>query len=245
MQKISVAFLAAANLAAEVHTLTLTEAVRRALEQNHEVVIARLEERKALYRVTIARDPFIPKVYAGSGLAYTNGFPLSIEGSAPSIVQARAVASLINRPESHRLAQAKEMVRASELDTAEKRNAIAIRTVELYLNAERLMRDSQLLKAQADGLERVAKSVRARGGRTPATDRDQACRARSSEGTSKGNDQRVGSFGRGGGACVGPWLSARRPCSPGRRRTSQTWIARVGGFACQCRARRQHRSAQA
>ena len=37
----------------------------------------------------IAKDPFTPHVGAGSGLAYSNGFPLSIEGSAPADFRGR------------------------------------------------------------------------------------------------------------------------------------------------------------
>jgi outer membrane protein TolC len=174
MHRISVALLAAAQLAAEVHTLRLAEAVRRALEQNPEIIIVRLEEQKALHQVTIARDPFIPKVFAGSGLAYTNGIPLSVEGSAPSIVQARAVAFLINRPDSHRVAQARETVKTRELDAAKKRDEIAIRTIELYLNAESMARESKLVNAQVEALERVAATIRAlvaEGRRLPVENR--------------------------------------------------------------------------
>ena len=85
--------LATALLArgAETHTLTLKQAVDRALAQNPEVVMARLDEMKAALGVRRgARARSRPRVDAGSGLAYSNGFPLSIEGSAPSIFQAKA-----------------------------------------------------------------------------------------------------------------------------------------------------------
>jgi len=64
--------------AADLQTMTLGEAVRVALEQNPDVILARLDQRKAAQAVRLARDPFVPKVAAGSGLAYSNGFPMSI-----------------------------------------------------------------------------------------------------------------------------------------------------------------------
>ena len=76
--------LCAAALRAEVHTLTLRQAVDRALQQNPEIAMARLDEVKALAAVRVQKDPFSPRVYFGSGLAYTNGFPMSIDGAAPS-----------------------------------------------------------------------------------------------------------------------------------------------------------------
>src|SRR5690242_5757698 len=92
VMRLSVLMLAFAVCArAEVYTMTLSEAVDRALAQNPELMIARVEEQKAAQAVRIAKDPFYPKIYAGSGLAYSSGFPLSLEGSAPSIVQAKAI----------------------------------------------------------------------------------------------------------------------------------------------------------
>lgn len=149
-------------LGAEVHTLTLREAVARALEQNPDLVMARLDEQKAAEQVRVARDPFVPKVFAGSGLAYTSGFPMSVDGSAPSVVQARAVASLLNRQQRHRLAQAREDANGAVLDTRAKRDEIALRTVELCLDAERATRTAKVVRAQAEGLERVAETVRLR-----------------------------------------------------------------------------------
>ncbi|MCW5981609.1 MAG: TolC family protein [Bryobacteraceae bacterium] len=158
----SLALAAAASLAAEVHTMTLAEAVRRAVEQNPDVVMARIDEQKAAHQVTLARDPFIPKVFAGSGMAYTHGIPLSVGGSVPSIVQAQAFASIVDRPASFRLAQARESANSAGLDADAKRDEVALRTVELYLRAERLARETQLARAQTEGLERVAAAVRLR-----------------------------------------------------------------------------------
>src|SRR6478609_7905866 len=100
--------LIASGAYAEVRTMTLRQAVDTAVRQNPEVVMARLEEQKAQEAVRIARDPFSPKVVVGSGLAYTSGFPMSVEGSAPSVFQARAIQSLYNKPRSYEVAAARE-----------------------------------------------------------------------------------------------------------------------------------------
>ena len=77
--------------------MTLRQAVTRAMAQNPDITLARLDEENARHGVQIAKDPFAPRITVGSGLAYSNGFPMSIEGSAPSIVQARATQFLFNR----------------------------------------------------------------------------------------------------------------------------------------------------
>lgn len=157
-----VLFLGAVSLLGEVHTLTLGEAVDRALAANPELTIARLDEQTAAEQVQVARDPFFPKVFVGSGLAYTSGFPLSVEGAAPSIVQAQGIASIINRPLRHQLAQAREEVTGAALDTRARREEIGLRTAELFLDAEYAARSTEALRAQVISLERVAEAVRAR-----------------------------------------------------------------------------------
>ncbi len=148
--------------AAEIHHLTLEEAVELALRQNPDLMMARLDEQTARHQIRVARDPFIPKVFVGSGLAYNSGFPMSIEGAAPSVVQARAVASILNRPQRHRLAQTRELARSAEIATESKRNEIALRTVELYLEAARAASQARLARLQVETLERVAGVMRVR-----------------------------------------------------------------------------------
>jgi hypothetical protein len=82
-------FLLAVCASAEVHTLTLREALDIALKQNPDVILARLDQRHARAQVTIVNDAFVPKVFVGSGAAYTNGFPMSIDGNAPAVLQAK------------------------------------------------------------------------------------------------------------------------------------------------------------
>lgn len=147
---------------AEVRTLTLRQAVELALKQNPDILIARLDEQKAAESVREARDPFTPKLVAGSGLAYTSGFPMSIEGSAPSIVQARAIQSLYNRPLSFQVAAARENARGASIDTAARRDEVVHRIATMHIAAERAGRIADLVKQQVASYEKIADAVRAR-----------------------------------------------------------------------------------
>ncbi len=88
--------------------MTLRQALDLALAQSPDLVLARLDQQKARYQVTIAHDPFVPKVFGGSGAAWTSGFPTSIDGSAPAIFQAKTQMALFDRPQSYQVAQANE-----------------------------------------------------------------------------------------------------------------------------------------
>ncbi|MGO9095750.1 MAG: TolC family protein [Bryobacteraceae bacterium] len=148
--------------AAEVRTLTLREAVDLALKQNPEILLARLDQQKAEETLRLAHDPFIPKVFVGSGMAYSSGFPMSIEGATPSILQARAVADVFNRPQSYRVAAAKESRHSAALEAAARQDEIVYRTAELFLDAQKASRMAEAARAEVKSLEGVLETVRAR-----------------------------------------------------------------------------------
>jgi len=162
LRSLTTAVLFTAAGFAEVHTVTLQEAVNLALKQSPEVVLARLDERRARESVRVAKDPFTPKVYGGSGLAYTNGYPNSIEGSAPAIFEVKTNMALFNRPQSFQLAAARENARGASLDTQNKNEDVAYRTASLFLDAQQAARAATSLASEIESLQRVAESTRTR-----------------------------------------------------------------------------------
>jgi outer membrane protein TolC len=123
--------------------------------------MVRLDEQKARAAVRAARDPFMPRVTAGSGLAYTDGFPSSIEGSAPSIVQAVAQQFLFNRPQTLEVARAKENARGAAIAVVGKRDEVVYRAAALYLDAERAERVGALAHTAIERQQAVLDSIRA------------------------------------------------------------------------------------
>jgi outer membrane protein TolC len=162
MKSLALLLLVALNAAAEVKTLTLREAIDLALKQNADVILARLDQQKARYQVTIARDPFVPKVFAGSGAAYTYGYPNSIDGNAPAIVQVKTIMSLYNRPQSFQVAQANEALRATEIEVGRRQDEVVYRVAQLFLQAELAARSLGNARRQVDSLARVKELVDAR-----------------------------------------------------------------------------------
>ncbi len=162
MSRLLVLAFTAVALSAEVRTLTLQQAIELAVRQNPEVIIARLDEQKAQESVRIAGDSFSPKIIVGSGLAYTSGFPMSVDGSAPSIFQARVIQSLYNKPKSYEVAAAKENARGAGLDIAARREEIAHRTALLYLNGRRAARGVEASRQLIATSEKLAGTVEAR-----------------------------------------------------------------------------------
>ncbi len=141
--------------------MTLRQAVELAMKQNPDITLARLDADKASQAIRLARDPFRPRIGVGSGLAYSNGFPLSIEGSAPSIVQAQAAQYLFNRPQSYVVAEAKENARGATYGVGAKRDEVAYRVASLFLDAERAAKVGELARKDADSQAKVLDTVKA------------------------------------------------------------------------------------
>jgi len=149
----------AAALRAEVHTMTLRQAVERALQQNPEIAMARLDEVKAREAVRVQKDPFAPHVSLGSGLAYTYGFPMSIDGAAPSVVQGRAAEYLFNRQQSYVVARTKEEARGAGITASAKKDDVAFRTAALFLDAERAARAGEMARKEVESSQKVLATV--------------------------------------------------------------------------------------
>ncbi|HVW11585.1 MAG TPA: TolC family protein [Bryobacteraceae bacterium] len=147
---------------AETHTMTMKQAVDRGLASNPDVTLAKLDELKAIQGIKVAEAPFYPRIGAGTGLAYTNGFPLSIEGSAPSIIQAKANEYLFNQPQRYAVKQERENAKTAGFAAAQKRDEIAFQIASLYIDADRANRLIDTAQGQIGSFEKVLSTVQAR-----------------------------------------------------------------------------------
>jgi outer membrane protein len=154
------AFAMAAH--AETYTLTMKQALEQGLSHNPDVTLAKLDELKATQGIRVAQDPFYPHPGVGTGLAYNNGMPLSIEGSAPAVFQARVNEYLINRPQSYAIRQQRESARSAGFGTAQKRDEVAYQIAALYVDADRAGRLLETARTQIDSLQKVHDTVQAR-----------------------------------------------------------------------------------
>lgn len=154
-------FVLVGTAAAEVHELTLRQALDIAARQNPDVLLARLDQQHAEAGIRIANDPFRPKVYAGSGLAWTYGYPNSIEGSAPSVFQMRTDMQLYNRPDRYQAAAASQSARAADYGAQAKEDDVAYRTADLFLTASQIEREEQAISDQLPSLRKVVEITHA------------------------------------------------------------------------------------
>lgn len=148
-------FLLTTTAFAEVHTMTLRQALDRALAQNPDVILARLDAQKLKSQTVQTQDPFALKLGAGSGLAYTYGFPASIDGNAPSILQVRGQMAIYDKPQSYRIEQSKEAERGAAVDVTLRQQDVAYRVASAFLDAEAAVRSAAAAQRQFESLAQV------------------------------------------------------------------------------------------
>lgn len=141
--------------AAPPRALSLKECVQLALQQNPDILLARLDQQESAVRIRQIGDPYSLKLGVGSGLAYTSGFPMNVGGSGPSIINAQASMTLYDRPLQYRIAEARERAKGDLLTEREKQSAVALEIAHQYLDAEMLTLAKQSLNAEIASLERV------------------------------------------------------------------------------------------
>ncbi|HKD90518.1 MAG TPA: TolC family protein [Terriglobales bacterium] len=88
--------LALASLSCLAAPLDFHRAVELAAQHSAAVEIAGADQERARAAYLELRDMYLPQLVVGSGLGYTAGFPLSMEGAAPSIFNVTSQQFLIN-----------------------------------------------------------------------------------------------------------------------------------------------------
>ncbi|MBZ5720388.1 MAG: TolC family protein [Acidobacteriia bacterium] len=125
-----IALLLPALVAAE--PLTLKRVVELALSHSTMAVSAAADSQRAFASYREARNQYLPQIVAGSGLGYSHGFPLTLEGSAPSLINVNSQSALFN-PSLHDFVRAaKTDYEAAKLQSKDQRNQVIQDTVLSY-----------------------------------------------------------------------------------------------------------------
>ena len=156
MRLILFLFLPAALLA---EPLTLKQAVELALENSPEIRLSAAQQEKAQQSFREARTQFMPNVVVGSGLAGTIGFPLSMEGAAPSLFQFNSSALLFNRPQKHAIEEARLMWQAAGSGAQSRTDEIIWKTAAIYLELDKTRRSLGFARREVESAARLEQVV--------------------------------------------------------------------------------------
>jgi len=150
----------AAPLAAE--TLTLRHAVELALTHGTTTAIAAAEERKADAAFREARNNYMPLFVLGSTLGKSFGFPLTLEGSAPSIANLNTQATLFNPALQQAMRAARAETHAAELSAKDRRAQVIQETVLNYMELAQWEKQIEQLQKDAADSEKMEGAVEER-----------------------------------------------------------------------------------
>jgi outer membrane protein len=131
--------------------LPLERAIRLALAHSTGSAIASADVQRTLASYRELRNNYIPQLIAGSGLGYTYGYPLSIEGSPPALLDVVAQSSVFNPAQRQFLGAAKIDWHSSELQDKDQRNATIQDVVLTY--AELAKWEARIVHLQQDEAE--------------------------------------------------------------------------------------------
>jgi len=150
---------AAAPDSQQVRPLTLQEAVQMAFANSPDVLLAKVHTAQAGEAVQEARSLNRPHATVGTGLAYNNGFPLSIEGAAPSLVEFGVSQSIFSKKNNNLIREAEESRKASEMGTDSARNELAARVAQAYYGLHQARKTDALWSERLTALEKEQQVV--------------------------------------------------------------------------------------
>lgn len=133
------------SLNGQTRSLTLDEAVKLALEQNPDLLLARIDAERTAGSIAVAQGAFATQAFAGSGLGWTDGIPQSVEGATPAAVQASARRTIFDRSAQARVKEAQANAEAARYSAAAKEDEVAYRIAAAWLDLDQSDRLIELL----------------------------------------------------------------------------------------------------
>lgn len=132
-------FATPSKIMAQDTPLPFRTAIELALRNSATSGLARADAQRARASYLQTRDLFLPQLTLGSGLAFSYGFPLSLEGSAPSIIDLNAQQFLLNTAQREFMKAAKSDISATNAQNADRRNDVIMETALDYIQLDFLV----------------------------------------------------------------------------------------------------------
>ncbi len=131
----------------QAEPVPLQRAIELALAHSTNSVAANADVQRTFASYREIRNNYVPQLNAGSGLGWSYGFPLSLEGSAPALLNVVAQSTVFNPAQSQFMKAARTEWQASQALNKDQRNAtiqdVAVTYAELAKWEARLSRLQQ------------------------------------------------------------------------------------------------------
>jgi outer membrane protein len=128
--------------------LTLKEAVNLALGNSRDLTLARLRYGVTQREASLTRSAFLPNLYTGTGVAYTNGFPLLEGGGAPAIFSLTYNQQIFNPSLKGDQHAAEERARGQQISIDGVRNTVMMHAALEYLELAKVRHSLELMRSE-------------------------------------------------------------------------------------------------
>ncbi len=149
-------------LQASAEPLPLKRAVELALTHAATTGIATADEQRAFQGYRELHGNYIPQLSVGSGLGKSWGYPLSLEGSAPSLFNTTAQSAVFNPALREFLKSARAEWQASASQTKDQRNAVIQDTVLSYAELNKWEQRIGRLREEQTAAQKLEAAMAAR-----------------------------------------------------------------------------------
>ncbi|HEY2495708.1 MAG TPA: TolC family protein [Candidatus Angelobacter sp.] len=134
--------------------LAFRTAIELALKNSATTGLAQADLQRARATVSQAHDVFLPQMVLGSGLGASYGFPLSLEGAAPSIFNVNFQGALINMAQRNYVKAAKSDVAVTTAQNADRHNDVIMETALDYVQLDLLESSLTIQKEQQQSAQK-------------------------------------------------------------------------------------------
>lgn len=146
-------------LPASGQDFTLQRAIQLALTHSTATGASAADQMHAYESYVEARSSFIPQVTVGSDVGYAYGFPLSLEGSAPTIFNVTSQSYVLNLAQKEFVRAAKAEWQASSAQDRDQRAQVMLDTALSYAELNKWERELQVLQDQSNVTHNIEYAV--------------------------------------------------------------------------------------
>src|SRR5712692_5991026 len=135
--------------------LTFRSAVELAASHSAAVTIASADQERAYQAYVETKSLYFPQMFTGSAIGYSAGFPLSLEGAAPSIFNVTSQQFLLNPAQRSFVKSARAQWQSSILAQSDQSRQAVLDTAVAYVDLSKINLQMQLLRKQHEAAARL------------------------------------------------------------------------------------------
>ena len=142
--------------------LTLKQAVANSVQKSREVSLARVQYQSSREESSVARAQFLPSFFAGSGVAYTSGFPILAAGGAPALFNLTYNQDLFNLPARGDVHADEQKAEQQRLQVDAVRDGVIERTASAYLQLAKVRQQLDVVRSERESAQKILDYTRQR-----------------------------------------------------------------------------------